>query len=746
MAIYEAMTLRGRGGALPQYQRQTDSYAPGAGVSARVDDSAARIASAGQEANARALAGLGRSIKDAVDVGIKAYDDYSKSKATQLITEYRRNMNTTLFGENGIMTRKGEDALSADEDRAEAARSLKEGLLKDTNPYTRHYFNLMADDYDEKTSLKAQRYAGEQRTVMLNRNDDAAAEERADFAMQSYGNAEEFAQGMGEGLWYRRQRLMREGYGGEALEHELKAYSSKVFRGAISNALTGGDVDGAEKLLRDGAGKISEGVISTRGKAGSIADDQNNPLNLRAVGGGAGRSGFRTFFSPEEGLRAADAQMLRYISGKTTGTPMDTPEKIIRTWAPSNENDTEGYIKAVAKRSGLDMSARINPNTAEGRKALDTLISAMAAQESSWNISPEQVAAARQGESTAFSGMQENGRMTGADAAWARDAIRSKREALEAKAEEEAQQADRIQERTLALETAETFMEQVRDFPEAEREGALAELCGGIEDEELRKKVWSAGKAQLQWEKAKSNAEANRQYRQYLDVAKQQGWTSDQAELNIPLATSLSDKARERLTKHYAEGRSKETPENRAAQRELLVLLDKGAEQNGIDRNDTDAIEDYAFRHSLTPSQTKAALKYAESGGAKGSLTMTMANNAAKQLFPKDADKAKKLVSDYFELIADQLEPGKKATVEQVRSILAMLLTQGESSETFGFGLGRDMTYGQALKKGEGESFIAEVPEADRKRIKALLEQAGVKEITPARIGEYYLQERRAGR
>lgn len=108
-------------------------------------------------------------------------------------------------------------------------------------------------------------------------------------------------------------------------------------------------------------------------------------------------------------------------------------------------------------------------------------------------------------------------------------------------------------------------MAQVQEFPEDEREGRFAEACEGIQDAELRRKVFSAGRSRLAMEKAKSNAEANRQYRQYLEVAKRQGWTSVQAELNIPLATSLSDKARERLTKHYAEGRSKETPENRAA-------------------------------------------------------------------------------------------------------------------------------------------------------------------------------------
>ncbi len=59
MAIYERMTLKPRAGALPEYNRQTENYVSGQSVSVRVDDSAARIAGAGQEAEARALGGIG---------------------------------------------------------------------------------------------------------------------------------------------------------------------------------------------------------------------------------------------------------------------------------------------------------------------------------------------------------------------------------------------------------------------------------------------------------------------------------------------------------------------------------------------------------------------------------------------------------------------------------------------------------------------------------------------------------------
>ena len=259
MAIYERMTIRGRGGALPTYQRRTGAYAPGAGVSARMDDSAARIASAGDDLEARALVRLGDTMNRAVQVGVKAYDDYSKSKATQLITQYRRDMNTALFGENGILTQKGEAALDADEQRAEAARKLRDSLMKDANEYTKRYFNILADDYDADTSLKAQRYAGKERVTMMNRNDEAAAEERAENAIASYANENDFNKSMGEALWYMEQRLRRDGYSDEALRRGLKETSSKVFRGAIESALAGNDVASARRLLERGSRMHGEG-------------------------------------------------------------------------------------------------------------------------------------------------------------------------------------------------------------------------------------------------------------------------------------------------------------------------------------------------------------------------------------------------------------------------------------------------------------------------------------------------------
>lgn len=81
----------------------------------------------------------------------------------------------------------------------------------------------------------------------------------------------------------------------------------------------------------------------------------NNPLNIRhnsdsfqgEVRPGTDRA-FKQFISPAYGYRAAFVTLGTYLSrGK------DTIEKIVRSWAPPNENNTEAYIASVEKFSGI---------------------------------------------------------------------------------------------------------------------------------------------------------------------------------------------------------------------------------------------------------------------------------------------------------------------------------------------------------------------------------------------------------
>ncbi|QLO42304.1 lytic transglycosylase catalytic [Citrobacter freundii] len=111
------------------------------------------------------------------------------------------------------------------------------------------------------------------------------------------------------------------------------------------------------------------------------ADRNNNPGNIRPVGGG----GFRMFESALHGWSAMKNQLMRYFTGKTTGRALQTVRDIVSTWAPAGDNnDPDLYAKQVAGWMGVSPDAVLNltnPNT------MATLMQSMARKEgySNWN-------------------------------------------------------------------------------------------------------------------------------------------------------------------------------------------------------------------------------------------------------------------------------------------------------------------------------------------------------------------------
>jgi hypothetical protein len=101
-------------------------------------------------------------------------------------------------------------------------------------------------------------------------------------------------------------------------------------------------------------GKGPEGDRRARG------DRNNNPLNLEYSSGDGSISSdgrFGKFASPEEGIAAAERQLLRYQDRDK----LSTLRQMISKWAPpSDHNDTEGYIRQVASETGLDANKPID--------------------------------------------------------------------------------------------------------------------------------------------------------------------------------------------------------------------------------------------------------------------------------------------------------------------------------------------------------------------------------------------------
>ncbi|WP_262956158.1 lytic transglycosylase domain-containing protein [Salmonella enterica] len=124
----------------------------------------------------------------------------------------------------------------------------------------------------------------------------------------------------------------------------------------------------------------------------TLADRNNNPGNLRPVGGG----GFRTFGSALDGWSAMRKQLMMYYNGTSRAAgfkKLRTIEDIINRWAPSGDNNNpQEYARQVAKWMGVSLNEVLdlnNPST------MASLMQAMARKEgySAWGSNLAYVAA-----------------------------------------------------------------------------------------------------------------------------------------------------------------------------------------------------------------------------------------------------------------------------------------------------------------------------------------------------------------
>ncbi|EGY1537743.1 lytic transglycosylase catalytic [Salmonella enterica] len=125
----------------------------------------------------------------------------------------------------------------------------------------------------------------------------------------------------------------------------------------------------------------AEPVQNAQSAKRTLADRNNNPGNIRPVGG----NGFRFFESALQGWEAMKNQLMRYFTGKTTGRALQTIQDIVSTWAPAGDNnDPKKYAQDVAKWMGVSPNTVLNLANPETMAAL---MQSMARKEgySNWN-------------------------------------------------------------------------------------------------------------------------------------------------------------------------------------------------------------------------------------------------------------------------------------------------------------------------------------------------------------------------
>jgi len=156
---------------------------------------------------------------------------------------------------------------------------------------------------------------------------------------------------------------------GKALLNQRSSATQDALPGVTSSALI-------TRAIVDQT--VERGLSWVTGK--SLPDRHNNPGDIRNTNG----VGFRVFDSATEGWQAMRNQLMRYFTGKTTGRNLQTISDIIKTWAPSTENNTSAYIASVSKAMNISPQAALNLNDPT---TMANLMQSMARHEgySQWN-------------------------------------------------------------------------------------------------------------------------------------------------------------------------------------------------------------------------------------------------------------------------------------------------------------------------------------------------------------------------
>ena len=254
MAIYERMTVQGRGGALPTYRGQGGSYVPGAGVNARVSGADARILASGANAQSEALGNLGKAIGISAKAGLSAYDDYSKAKAEQAAELVMKDMNAAMYGENGFMNRQGVDAAMIPKDFDVALAGSEETVVKnmELNGHSQRYLKEFVRGYSLRTKPTVERYSVTQTRDAFIRQEQAMATQFQENALLNRDTPELYLQNIRDGAASVVAALSKTGASKEEKMVAQQEYISGVFYAMAKADLDAGKTETAEKFLNEG--------------------------------------------------------------------------------------------------------------------------------------------------------------------------------------------------------------------------------------------------------------------------------------------------------------------------------------------------------------------------------------------------------------------------------------------------------------------------------------------------------------
>lgn len=151
--------------------------------------------------------------------------------------------------------------------------------------------------------------------------------------------------------------------------------------GILSNAAKGTSMEEAMNLSYLGMEDLPRGIRNNN--PGNLVQT-NIPWEGKVPHNQNDDPRFEQFYTFVDGLRA----MIKDVMNDIEVDGLDNLEKLIYTYAPPHENDTESYIDSVAGRSGIERGETLNP---ADRQQMFHLIEAMSWHENGldyidWNL------------------------------------------------------------------------------------------------------------------------------------------------------------------------------------------------------------------------------------------------------------------------------------------------------------------------------------------------------------------------
>jgi hypothetical protein len=324
------------------------------------------------------------------------------------------------------------------------------------------------------------------------------------------------------------------------------------------------------------------------------------------------------------------------------------------------------------------------------------------------------------------------GRVLGTEATQAKMYLDpAKRMALESRLETEQKEAEK-RAVNFAVDSAYADLSgKIAAAPSIDDQDILAgELIGKIGDPKVAKGVKALYDAQRSVKELQQKAQDTKLGMEFRQQAAKDGITPAQAEY-MDKPNGFSDAGWEKAKKSLHKDAQRPTSESWENYHSLLRDIDLG---NIKDNTDIDA---FAFDKTLTDTQIEKARKYLSEGGNLGNLKFSTVERIYKSM-----TKSKSMPEEFYDLVQQNIEPGKPVTEDSLRKVIANLGMDGVSkSDAWYHPLGwRSETYQSAQEAGRGKEFLPDVPSEDYARIKSILEEKGIT-VTHERVRKYYGEE-----